>query len=114
MIDTKIPVIPNIQMTHVSCSVQAQPGGRMPHKGVQTDQDPSSSNCNCEMRYNKIFSDFKQRLASDHSEEKDKALKELAAQVCLDKCLLCNPLPEYDKLFTITGNSHHSWFVMPV
>jgi len=55
--------------------------GKQPHKSTQTDAEVASMSCDCDVRYAKIFSDFKDRIEDNHKEEKERALKELEERV---------------------------------
>ena len=49
-------------------------------RGIQTDE-AGIMKCNCEIKYQKIFEDYKESLESEHKEDKDGALEELSERV---------------------------------
>ena len=78
--------------------------GKQPHKATQTDAEVASLSCNCDVRYAKIFSDFKERIEDSHKEEKEKALKELEERVSVTvKCVLIEDVCSKPAL------SNHLW-----
>ena len=55
-------------------------------KSVQTDvvaaaETGGGGGCGCDAKYNRIFSDFKERLATDHAKERDESLRKLEERV---------------------------------
>ena len=59
--------------------------GRHLHKSTQTDTDTSCpaapGTCKCDATYNKMFTDYKERLHSERQDNSDRDLKEITDQV---------------------------------
>ena len=74
------------QLTTSRVSSLLQLAGRQ--KSVQTDVVAAAETgggggggCGCDAKYNRIFSDFKERLATDHAKERDESLRKLEERV---------------------------------
>lgn len=61
---------------------------KMLHRSTQTNNDGVCQNM-CHDKYTKIFSDFKERIKSDHKRETERLVREALEKVTLTRSYLC-------------------------